>query len=127
MATVSLQMGAPSSSSVFLFFNHSQMSPSLKWLITSGNLHRKDVIRFHLEVMMKMNSLAMAMIRMIGTVFENHCLCASGNQSLLADMEFVTSGTCVKCSLAGVKFSRINKKNYQFGRICQIQVSVSTK
>ena len=40
------------------------------------------------------------------------------------DMEFATSGTsgtCEKYSLVGVKFSRINAKNYQFGRICQIQ------
>ena len=40
------------------------------------------------------------------------------------DMEFVTSGTsgtCEKYSWVGVKFSRINAKNYQFGRICQIQ------
>ena len=29
-------------------------------------LHCKDVIRSYLEVMMKMNSLAMAVIRMIG-------------------------------------------------------------
>ena len=48
-----------------LYFS-SSITLSLKWLITSGNLHRKDVIRSYLEVMMKMNSLAMAMKRMIG-------------------------------------------------------------
>ena len=37
------------------------------------------------------------------------------------DMEFVTSGTCVKYIHAGVKFSRINAKNYPFYEICQIK------
>ena len=40
------------------------------------------------------------------------------------DMEFVTSGTsgtCVKYVLGGVKFSRINAKNYINCKICQIQ------
>ena len=41
-----------------------------------------------------------------------------------ADMEFVTSGTsgtCVKCFWAQVKFHKLNAKNYKFCEICQIQ------
>ena len=45
---------------------------------------------------------------------------------LFGRMKFVINGTCVKCSWAGVKFSRINAKNYQT-RICQIQVGGFTK
>ena len=52
-----------------------------------------------------------------------------GQARFNTDMELVTSRTsvtCVKCSWAGVKFSRINAKNYQT-RICQIQVGGFTK